>query len=126
MHTTIFIALGALLAALAVGLGALGAHALKTHLSATELETFQTAVHYQMIHAIGLILLGLLNGWHRSRWFDASGVAMLIGIVLFCGFLYAWVATGKKALVFPVPFGGVTFIIAWLMAAIGAIWGKGT
>ena len=126
MHTTFFVFLGGLLAALAVGLGAIGAHALKTQLKPEQLETFHTAVHYQMIHAIGLILVGLLSHYQRSRFFDVAGWAMLVGVILFSGFLFAWLATGLKFFVVPVPVGGIAFMIGWLALAIGALrsWGK--
>ena len=126
MHAVFFVFLGGLLAALAVGLGAIGAHALKTQLSPEQLETFHTADRYQIIHAIGLVLVGLLSLYQRSRLFDVSGWAMLVGIILFSGFLFAWLATGRKFFVYPVPVGGVAFIIGWLMLAIGALglWGK--
>lgn len=123
---TMFIILGAILAALAVGLGAIGAHALKSQLTTDQLATYQTAVQYQMYHAIGLILIGLLGLHQRSRWFDGAGWLMLFGIILFSGFLYAWLATGRWGFVHPVPVGGVAFIIAWVLTAIGAwgLWGK--
>jgi uncharacterized membrane protein YgdD (TMEM256/DUF423 family) len=121
MHTALFVFLGGILAALAVGLGAIGAHALKMQLTPEQLETYQTAVHYQMIHAIGLVLVGLLGLYHRSRLFDMAGWAMLVGIILFSGFLFAWLATGRKVFVYPVPVGGVAFIIGWLALAIGAL-----
>ena len=126
MQPALFIVFGGLLAALAVGLGAIGAHALKSQLTAEQLATFHTAVQYQMYHAIGLVLVGLLGLHHRSRWFDAAGWSMLIGIILFAGLIYAWLATGRRFFVYPVPVGGVAFIIGWVMLAIGAIgfWGK--
>jgi uncharacterized membrane protein YgdD (TMEM256/DUF423 family) len=117
----LFIILGSLLAALAVGLGALGAHALKSQLTAEQLAFFHTAVQYQMYHAIGLVLIGLLGLQHRSRWFDAAGWSMLVGIILFSGLLYAWLASGRQFFVYPVPVGGVAFIIGWVLTAIGAI-----
>jgi len=120
---TIFIMLGALLAALAVGLGAIGAHALKSQLTAEQLATYHTAVQYQMYHAIGLVLVGLLGLHHRSRWLDGAGWSMLIGIILFSGLLYAWLVTGRRFFVYPVPVGGVAFIIGWMLMAIG-LWGK--
>jgi uncharacterized membrane protein YgdD (TMEM256/DUF423 family) len=121
-----FISLGGVLAALAVGLGALGAHALKTKLLPEQLETFHTAVQYQMYHAIGLVLVGLLSVHHRSRWLDCSGWSMLVGIVLFSGLIYVWLATGRRFLVYPVPLGGVAFIVGWVLMAIGALgfWGQ--
>ncbi len=123
---TLFIFLGSLLAALAVGLGAIGAHALKTQLTPEQLETYHTAVQYQMIHATGLVLVGLLALCHRSRLFDVAGWTMLVGIILFSGFLFAWLATGRKFFVYPVPVGGISFIIGWLTLAVGALgfWGK--
>ena len=115
-----FIILGGLLAALAVGLGAIGAHALKSHFTAEQLATFHTAVQYQMYHAIGLVLVGLLSLYHRSRWFDGAGWSMLVGVILFSGLLYAWLATGRRFFVYPVPVGGISFIVGWMLMAIGA------
>ena len=115
-----FIILGGLLAALAVGLGAIGAHALKSQLTAEQLATFHTAVQYQIYHAIGLVLVGLLSLYQRSWWFEGAGWAMLVGIILFCGLLYAWLATGRRFFVYPVPVGGVAFIVGWVLMAIGA------
>ena len=116
-----FIILGGLLAALAVGLGAIGAHALKSQLAPEQLATFHTAVQYQMYHAIGLVLVGLLSLHQRSRWFDGAGWSMLIGIILFSGMLYAWLITGRRVFVYPVPVGGVAFIIGWVLLAIGGL-----
>ncbi len=121
-----FIVIGALLAALAVGLGAFGAHGLKSlveqnRFSAKDLETFQTAVQYQMIHALGLILIGLLAASRPSGMFAAAGWTMLGGTLVFSGFLYAYVATGAKPFAMFVPIGGVAFILAWLGVAIAAL-----
>jgi uncharacterized membrane protein YgdD (TMEM256/DUF423 family) len=126
MPSALFVFLGGLLAALAVGLGALGAHALKHQLAAQQLETFHTAVQYQMYHAIGLVLVGLLSLYQRSRFFDVAGWSMLVGIILFSGLLYAWVGTGRRFFIYPVPVGGAAFILGWLMLAIGALgfWSK--
>ena len=116
-----FIILGGLLAAFAVGLGAIGAHALKSQLTSEHLATFHTAVQYQMYHAIGLVLVGLLSLYQRSRWFEGAGWSMLTGIVLFSGLLYAWLATGRRVFVYPVPVGGVAFIVGWVFLALGAL-----
>jgi uncharacterized membrane protein YgdD (TMEM256/DUF423 family) len=121
MSSKAFVCVGSLLAALAVALGAVGAHMLKPQLTAPQLDTFHTAVQYQMYHAIGLVLIGLLKAHRRARLFDLAGWAMLAGIVLFSGFLYAWVATGQRVLVYPVPFGGLAFIAGWILAAFGAL-----
>ena len=121
MQPTLFVIIGSLLAALAVGLGALGAHALKSHLTAEQLTTYHTAVQYQMYHAIGLVLVGLLALHHQSQWFDAAGWSMFVGIILFSGLLYLWLATGRRFFVYPVPVGGIAFIIGWVLMAIGAV-----
>lgn len=120
-NANMVISLGGLLAALSVGLGAIGAHALKAKLTPEQLETFHTAVQYQMYHAIGLVLVGLLSLYRQSRWFDLSAWSMLLGIILFSGLLYAWVATGRRGFVYPVPVGGVAFIVGWVLLAIGAL-----
>jgi uncharacterized membrane protein YgdD (TMEM256/DUF423 family) len=123
MHEALFVCLGGLLAALAVGLGAIGAHLLKPHLTPQQLETFHTAVQYQMYHALGLILVGLA-GWHRrSRWLDGAGWSMTVGILFFSGLIYAWLATGRRCFIYPVPVGGVAFIVGWLMLAVGVAMG---
>ncbi len=121
MNCNVFVTIGGVLAALAVGLGAIGAHALKSQLAPEQLATFHTAVQYQMYHAIGLVLVGLLNLYQRSRWFDCAGWSMLIGIILFSGLLYAWLASGRRFFVYPVPVGGIAFIIGWVLMTIGAL-----
>ena len=73
-----------------------------------------------MYHAIGLILIGVLGLYHRSRVFDLGGWLMLLGILLFSGFLYAWVVTGYRFFVYPVPIGGIAFIAGCVMLAMGA------
>jgi uncharacterized membrane protein YgdD (TMEM256/DUF423 family) len=120
MQPILSIVLGTLLAALAVGLGALGAHALKGQLFAEQLATFHTAVQYQMYHAIGIVLAGLLGLHQRSWWFAGAAWMMLAGIVLFSGFLYAWLATGRTFFVYPVPVGGIAFMVGWVLMAKGA------
>jgi uncharacterized membrane protein YgdD (TMEM256/DUF423 family) len=121
MQPNIFLSLGGFLAAVAVALGAIGAHALKTRLTPEHLATFHTAVQYQMYHALGLVLVGLASLQRASRWLDASGWAMLAGIMLFSGFLYLWLATGRRMFVAPVPVGGTVFIVAWILFTIG-VW----
>jgi uncharacterized membrane protein YgdD (TMEM256/DUF423 family) len=120
MSNMLFVTLGGLFAAVAVGLGAIGAHALQTRLEPAQMAIFEKAVHYQLIHAIGLILVGLLCFHHRHWLFDAAGWSMLAGIVLFSGFLYVYLATGRRGFVHPVPVGGMAFITGWLLLAAGA------
>src|SRR5437762_93885 len=91
-----WIAIGALLGAIAVALGAYGAHGLKDTLSrvgfigddlSRRLSIFETAVHYQMFHAIALVFIGLALQHRASPWWRFAAWAFLIGVILFCGLL---------------------------------------
>lgn len=112
-----------LLLALAIGLGAFGAHGLADSLSDKALANWQTAVDYHFIHALAGLVLSLL-AW---RWQDQAGrvlpfivVALLIGILLFSGSLYLWALTEIKWLVFFTPIGGLVWLGAWLFLAYQA------
>ena len=119
---TPYIAAGAILAFLAVALGAFGAHGLKGRIDPYLLDVYKTGVQYHLAHALGLILLGIiveLRGGNRSyRW---SGIAMLAGTVLFSGSLYLMAMTGLRWLGAITPIGGVFFLLAWLLLAIAVI-----
>lgn len=110
----IIIAFGAFNALIAVAAGAFAAHGLKDILSVEYLSTFKTAADYQMMHGIGLILIGLLNKHERNRRNIAAAIFMFIGIILFSGSLYALTLSGIKWLGIITPFGGICFLIAWL------------
>lgn len=112
-----FTALGALVGALSVMLGAFGAHALRDRLDPAMLATFETAVRYQFFHAIALLFVG--RSVHDAPRPGASlaGVLFTAGIVLFSGSLYAYVGTGVRAWGAVTPFGGVAFIVGWLALA---------
>ncbi len=111
----LIIALGAFNAFIAVAAGAFAAHGLKDILSIEYLNTFKTAADYQMMHGIGLILIGLLNKQDTNRRNITAAVFMFIGIILFSGSLYALTLTGIKWLGMVTPFGGLCFLIAWLI-----------
>ena len=108
---------GAVNAFLAVALGAFAAHGLKNSLGEYELSIWQTAVNYQMYHALGLIFIGLLAN-SLSINLNKPGWIMLAGIVLFSGSLYILSLSGLKTLGMVTPFGGLCFLIAWLWLAI--------
>lgn len=121
MHK-VFMVSGALLAALAVIMGAFGAHALKGQLDAGAMKVFQTAVDYHMYHALGLVLVGVLcKGLAPSSTLGWAGGLMASGIVVFSGSLYLLSTTGIKWLGAITPLGGVAFIAAWILTAVG-IW----
>ena len=110
------ILLGAGNAALAIILGAFAAHALEDSLSARMLSIFQTAVDYHLYHALGLIVVGILmHQFTQNRLLNTSMVLMLVGIILFCGSLYILSISGKTWLGAITPFGGLSFIISWLL-----------
>ncbi len=120
--TKLFLLLGSLNAALAVGLGAFGAHALRSRLSESLLNTYQTGVQYHFYHALGLFAVALaaslLPGSMLVKW---SGWLMLAGIIFFSVSLYALSLTGLRWLGAITPLGGVAFISAWLLLAL-AVW----
>ncbi|HIG79065.1 MAG TPA: DUF423 domain-containing protein [Cycloclasticus sp.] len=121
MNTSPFVALGALLAFLAVTFGAFGAHSLKGQLSEHYLTVYQTATDYQMWHAMGLILIGLLQQQKPSKHLRRAGWLMLTGILIFSGSLYALSLSDVKILGAITPIGGVCFLIAWLLVAYSTI-----
>ena len=133
MSPRVCIALGAAVAALAVGLGAFGAHGLKAQLPQwyTEpgraeemLVNWETAVRYQLYSAIGIVLVGLWSGQQQGRRSIWAAVSLLIGTLLFSGMLYGWVLTESKTLVRIVPLGGVAMIAGWLIFATQALWDR--
>jgi uncharacterized membrane protein YgdD (TMEM256/DUF423 family) len=87
---------------------------------ADRLQTYETAVRYQMYHALGLILVGALMASNRSRGLPLAGAAFLAGIVLFSFGIYGWLLTGVKPLVHIVPIGGLAWIAGWVLLAGGA------
>lgn len=128
MSPNIWIALGAVAASLAVAAGAVGSHVLKdmVKLEPAALETYDVAVRYQMYHALALVLVGILVARLDTRLVPAAGVAFGLGIVLFSGGIYAWLATDLKPFVAVVPLGGVSWIVGWLLLAAGALVAKVT
>lgn len=111
---------GALLAALAVAAGAFGAHALAARVPADRLAIFEIGVRYQMYHALGLLALA----WAVTNWPNASfgpaAVLMIAGVVIFSGTLYALGLGGPRWLGAITPIGGMSWIVAWLLAAWAA------
>ena len=120
-----FLAFGGLNAAIAVALGAAGTHALKAFLASTDpAGWFAVALQYHQYHALGLILVGFAaERFPASRWFSWAGWLMLAGIFLFSGSLYLLSLFGVHAVHALIPFGGASFIVAWLLFAVGGLGG---
>lgn len=114
-----FIRFGTLLAALAVLLGAFGAHGLKNVLEPEKLEIFKTGVHYQFIHAIALVIVGTLLYFRKTSLMPIAGWLFLAGTLCFSGSLYllsiADIFDLPKGLLGPItPLGGLMFTAGWL------------
>ena len=113
-HSRLTIAAGAALMLLGVLLGAFGAHALKTRLAPEMLAVYQTGVQYHLIHALGLMMVGLLcNLQPDSNLFKSAAVLMFCGVLLFSGSLYALAISGVSVLGAITPLGGLCFLLAW-------------
>lgn len=139
MKPNAWIGCGAVLAGLAVALGAFGAHGLEGRLQARYqsspsleaerqgadlvargIKNHQTAAQYQMYHALGLLAVGLVARHGRTRWLCMAGWSFLTGIILFCGCLYAMVLGAPKGLGAVVPIGGVALIVGWVALTLAA------
>ena len=115
--------------ALCVALGAMGAHALKDKIPSENLQTFETAVRYQFYHTLALLLIALLSEKIQSKFLGWSSALFIGGIILFSFSLYflalrpllgidneeiKWIGAIT-------PFGGLSFIVAWLMLAFSSV-----
>ncbi len=105
---------GAVFAFLSVALGAFGAHALKQILNEYGKSIWDTAVQYQMFHALALLVLGLLQAHFREINFSPAGWAFIAGIFLFSGSLFVLSVSGIKILGAVTPLGGLAFLFAWI------------
>ena len=110
---------GALLGALGIAAGAFGAHGLSDHLDAKDLDTFEVAVRYQLVHALALCAIAALPIGTRRAVLAAT--LMLIGTLIFCGTLYVLVLTGMRWLGAVTPIGGVLMIAGWVALATATI-----
>jgi uncharacterized membrane protein YgdD (TMEM256/DUF423 family) len=120
----LFFGLGALSGAMAVALGAFGAHGLKARLPADLLATFETGVRYQMYHALALLAVAwAVTRWSGSSLPAAAGWLFVAGTVLFSCSLYLLALTGQRWLGAITPLGGVAFVAGWVCLALAA-WRK--
>ncbi len=116
-----WIAVGAMLGLLGVVAGAAGTHVLRGSLDPGALGTFETAVRFQMYHALALLVTGVLADRWRSRWTDAAGWLFVAGVFVFSGSLYGLALSGIGVFGAIVPVGGLSLILAWAALAVAAL-----
>lgn len=114
------IIVGALIAGAGVAAGALGAHGLADVLSPDRLRVYDTAVRYHLIHAVALVVTGVLAVAIPAVQVMVAGYLFFAGIILFSGSLYLLVLTDTPWLGAVTPTGGVAWIVGWIILALGA------
>ncbi len=118
-----FVFIGALLGGLGVAIGAFGAHGLKATLEASgRTETFKTAVLYHLVHALALVLVGVMSASlaQPDGWLTRAGWAFTAGTLVFSGTLYVLSVTGIRWLGAITPLGGLLMIVGWTCLAVSA------
>lgn len=121
MSTRTLVTAASLLLMLGVGTGAFGAHGLRAHVTPNMLAIWQTAVMYQLVHALGLLAIAALRPLLAARLASMAAGFLLVGIGIFSGSLYALVLTGIRGIGAITPIGGVCFMIGWLLLAAAAL-----
>lgn len=123
----IFLIIGAVLAGLAVALGAFGAHGLKKVVSPENVAIYQTGVQYQVYHALALMLVGILSERILNSYLSYAGVLFVAGVIFFSGSLYLIVslyAMNKSvptAVGILTPIGGLFFILGWICLLVSLL-----
>ena len=119
MHKLFFRA-ASIFKAVAVIFGAFGAHLLKRHLSADDLTGYHTAVDYQMTHAVGIFIAGIIYRFYNGRTLIWAGYCFVLGILFFSGsiylrllFNYLQLDWGRIVIMFA-PVGGILFTLGWV------------
>lgn len=115
-----FVSLGSFLAFLGVAFGAFGTHALRERVTPRDLEIWNTGVQYHTLHAVALVLIGLLCAQSESALIRRAGWLHVAGIAIFGGSLYLLVLSGQRWLGAITPLGGLCFLTGWLCLAVGA------
>lgn len=117
-----WIRIAAIFMFLGVALGAFGSHALKAKLDTYSLDIFKTAVMYHLIHALGIFIVAVLLSQGSNPKLHWAGIFLVAGIILFSGSLYLLAVTGQKWLGAVTPLGGLSFLTAWVLIALAALW----
>ena len=117
----LFIIIGSVFGLLAVAAGAFGAHGLEGKLSTDMLDVWETAVRYQMFHALALFGAAWLFDQTGSGWATAAAALFVGGVLVFSGTLYALALSGIKWLGAITPIGGVALIAGWACCIVAAL-----
>lgn len=123
----LFLCFGACLGGSGVMAGAFASHALRGSLAASSLSTFETAARYQLLHALALLVVGVLLygtddlGKPARTSLGWSGGALGVGVILFSGSLYGLSLGLFRGLGWVTPLGGVSLMLGWGMLAIAAL-----
>ena len=116
-----FLLLGALAGFLGVGLGAFGAHGLRSRVSPDMLAVFETGVRYHLYHAFALLITAAaISRFGDARLLAIAGWSFVAGVILFSGSLYLLALTGASALGAVTPLGGLAFLVGWACLALFA------
>lgn len=119
------ILIGAILGMLSVAIGAFGAHGLKDLLESNgRLEVFETAVKYQMYHALALLFTGILADKINGIWIPRAFICFLVGVVIFSGSLYLLSISNIGFFGAITPIGGLLLIAGWLFVIFGVVKSK--
>ncbi|MCB0514956.1 MAG: DUF423 domain-containing protein [Chitinophagales bacterium] len=128
IYSKFFLVAAGFLGALAVILGAFGAHALRAHLSADQIRIYETGVHYQFFHVLALLAVGISMQFltnENTALFRWAGILFIIGILFFSGSLYLLASCDMLSIqsLTPIlgpitPLGGLSFIAGWVCFAL--------
>ena len=114
-----WIGIGSILVMLSVMIGAFGAHMLEPIIGEDKISVYETGVRYHMIHALGIILIGVIaKVFGEAKLLVWSARLLFIGIILFSGSLYVLSISGLGPLGAITPLGGVSFIAGWICLAV--------
>ena len=116
MNKTLWLRLIAISGALSIMFGAFGAHGLEDRLSASYLDTFNTAVRYQILHSLALLgIICLPDHLVKLRTLHWVAISFTVGVLLFSGSLYLLVLFDIPSLGMITPIGGASWILGWVL-----------
>ncbi len=116
-----FLAAAAFSGFLNILLGAVGRHALNHNLSTDMVATFETGLRYQMFHSLALLLVNVMERGNASSLFSKISWSFFLGILFFCGGIYAYAFSGFRVFAFITPLGGIFFLAGWLILFIASL-----